>query len=55
MVEYRHWRRFDGSFDSICPVCVAVIAHAADEAELVEKEKDHICDPVMFLEYVVSN
>jgi hypothetical protein len=55
MVEYRHWRRFDGSFDSICPECVAIIAHADDEAELVEKEKTHICDPAMFPEYVISN
>ncbi len=45
MIDYRHWQRFDGSFDSICPECVEVIAHASDEAELVEKEKDHICEP----------
>ena len=43
MTDYYHWRKFDGSFDSICPVCVIIIAHADDEEELVEKEKNHIC------------
>jgi hypothetical protein len=51
MIGYHHWQRFDGSFDSICPYCIAIVAHADDEAELVEKEKDHICDPATFPEY----
>jgi hypothetical protein len=48
MIDYRHWQRFDGSFDSICPVCVVVIAYAHDEAELAEKEKGHICEPAKY-------
>ncbi len=33
MVNYLHWRRFDWSYDSICPVCLRVIAHADDESQ----------------------
>ncbi len=47
MDAYLHWRRFDWSFDSICPVCLATIAHADDEAGLAEQEKNHVCDPLV--------
>jgi hypothetical protein len=47
MDDYLHWQRFDWSFDSICPVCLATIAHADDEAGLAEQERNHVCDPLV--------
>jgi hypothetical protein len=41
--EYFHWRRFDGSFHSVCRRCGKIIAYAETEEELAELEKDHIC------------
>jgi hypothetical protein len=43
MVEYYHWQKFDGSFDSICPICIKIIAHAETEEALAELEKYHLC------------
>jgi hypothetical protein len=47
MDDYLHWRRFDGSFDSICHYCLATVAHAVDEADLAKYEKDHLCEPLI--------
>jgi hypothetical protein len=47
---YPHRRNRDGSFDSICPVCFATVAHSKTDAELVEIDKAHICDSAYLAE-----
>jgi len=41
---YPHRRNRDGSFDSICLICLATVAAGRSEAELVELEKVHVCN-----------
>jgi hypothetical protein len=43
MTHHMHWRKFDGSFESICVICRATIANSKDEAELAEYERNHVC------------
>jgi hypothetical protein len=46
---YPHRRNRDGSFDSICPVCFVTVSHSKVEAELVELDQTHVCDPALLL------
>jgi hypothetical protein len=39
-----HRTNYDGSFDSICPICFATIANSRIESELTACEKSHTCD-----------
>jgi len=41
----RHNR--DGSYDSICISCFAAVASVRNEADLAQREQDHICDLVL--------
>jgi hypothetical protein len=45
IVFYPHRRNRDGSFDSICLNCFATLATAKTEADLLELDKRHICQP----------
>jgi hypothetical protein len=39
-----HRQKLDGSFDTICLLCLATIANVAVEADLAAFERDHACD-----------
>lgn len=41
---YPHRQNLDGSFDSICPRCFAIVATAKQVTELRSRDKKHICD-----------
>ena len=41
---YPHRRNRDGSFDSICLICLATVAAGKSELDLVELEKVHVCN-----------
>jgi hypothetical protein len=43
-IFYPHRLNRDGSFDSICLTCFATVVYAKTEAELVDSDKDHVCD-----------
>lgn len=40
-----------GCVDSICPRCFVTAATATNEAELVLKEEQHVCDPFLVTHY----
>ena len=46
-MEFPHRRNRDGTYDSICPACLATVATAQTEAELRARERVHLCDPVL--------
>ena len=50
-VLYAHRRSEEGSCDSICRTCVAIVRSKA-EAELEEFEKVHVCDPSLLTEHI---
>jgi hypothetical protein len=41
---FPHRRNRDGSFDSICLICFATVAHTRTEAELIELDAAHVCN-----------
>ena len=41
--DFPHRRNRDGTYDSICRRCVATVATAANEADLLEHEMKHKC------------
>jgi len=41
----------DGSVESTCARCFAVVASAASENDLVLKEERHVCDPFVVAHY----
>jgi hypothetical protein len=45
VVFYPHRRNSNDSFDSICLTCFATFANAKTEPELLEYDKNHICEP----------
>jgi hypothetical protein len=42
--RFPHRRNPDGSYDSICIVCLATVASALDEEQLFLREVEHACD-----------
>ena len=44
--RFPHRSNKDGSFDSICPSCLATIICVRHESELSVHEDAHVCDPV---------
>ena len=40
---FRHKRRLDGIYESICPVCFNTVGSNAIEVDLVETENAHVC------------
>jgi hypothetical protein len=47
---YPHRRNKDGSYDSICLTCFAVVACSMAKAELAEKDNAHVCNSALFAE-----
>ena len=47
---YPHRQNRDGSFDSICPRCFAIVASATKVTELHTSEKQHTCDEAFLAE-----
>ena len=43
-VRNAHRHNPDGSFDSICIICFATVAHVRHEGSLAEHERTHSCD-----------
>jgi hypothetical protein len=42
---YIHRAKINGTFESICWECFAIVATARQEADLVNAESNHVCDP----------
>jgi hypothetical protein len=40
---YPHRQNKDGSYDTFCLKCFAIVAHARTEAELEEYKQEHVC------------
>lgn len=45
--KFAHRLNLDGTTDSICFRCIATVATAHDEGELLRYEHHHTCDPVL--------
>jgi hypothetical protein len=50
-LKFAHLLIPDGTVDSICPRCFVTVFSAANEADLVPKEKQHVCDPFLVAHY----
>jgi hypothetical protein len=44
--RFPHRRNADGSYDSICIVCLATVASVLKEEQLYLRESAHVCDPL---------
>jgi hypothetical protein len=44
--NFPHRINRDGSYDSICSVCLITIACVRDEEELQQHEHSHVCNPM---------
>jgi len=44
--KFPHRHNLDGSFDSICTVCLATVATVRREEQLYREESAHVCDLV---------
>jgi phosphopentomutase len=47
---FPHRRNRNGSHDSICTTCLATLASAMNEDELVRYEAIHVCDPIRLVQ-----
>ncbi len=45
-VRFPHRSNKDGSFDSICPACLATVISVRNEQDLPRHEAVHGCDPL---------
>jgi hypothetical protein len=52
--KFPHRHNLDGSFDSICTVCLATVATARLEEQLYREESAHICDLVRLYHIIQS-
>jgi hypothetical protein len=43
-VPFHHGTNEDGTFDSICMRCYRTVASGAQNSQLAEFERDHICE-----------
>jgi hypothetical protein len=43
--SFPHRRNPDGTYDSICTLCLATVATAQWEEQLYPRELAHVCDP----------
>jgi len=50
-LKFAHQFFPDGSIDSICARCSVTVASVANEADLVLKEGQHVCDPFLLAHY----
>jgi hypothetical protein len=53
--HFPHRHNDDGSHDSICTKCFLTVASVKDEAELVQFERDHVCDPALLHKFSQGN
>jgi hypothetical protein len=44
--DFPHRIHPDGTYESICILCLATVATARDLAELYARHKGHVCEPV---------
>jgi hypothetical protein len=44
MTAFHHRANDDRTFDSICMCCYRTVASEAEESQLTEFERDHICE-----------
>ena len=44
-LKFAHRFTLEGTVESICPRCFVTVASATNEADLVVKEEQHLCDP----------
>jgi hypothetical protein len=44
--KFPHRHNPDGSYDSICTVCLATVATVRREEQLQVEESAHVCDPI---------
>lgn len=44
-IQFVHRANLDGTFDSICPECIATVGTGYSEDSLAALEMVHICDP----------
>ena len=44
--KYPHRHNTDGSYDSICSMCLLTVASVKTEHELALCERTHVCDPI---------
>jgi hypothetical protein len=42
--KFAHRRNNDGTFDAICSKCFKTVCYAESSAELIEAERNHICE-----------
>ena len=50
-LKFAHRFTPEGTVESICPRCFVTVASAINEADLVVKEEQHVCDPVLVAHY----
>jgi hypothetical protein len=50
-LKFAHRPNADGTIDSICPRCFLTIATATKEADLLQSEMGHDCDPQLIARY----
>jgi hypothetical protein len=43
---FPHRSNQDGTYDSICTMCLLTIATVSAEAELARHEREHACNPI---------
>jgi hypothetical protein len=41
---FPHRQNKDGSYDTVCPKCFAIVANVKTEAELVDFKQEHVCN-----------
>jgi hypothetical protein len=45
-LQFPHRHNNDGTYDSICDTCFVTVARVKTEADLIQFESRHVCDPV---------
>jgi len=48
---FAHRHNPDGSWDTICPLCIVTVASEKTESKLATHESAHICDPVRLAQF----
>ena len=49
--RFPHRFNQDGSYDSICPMCLVTVVTVRNEAELDRHEQAHDCDPIRLYQF----
>ena len=51
---FAHRHNIDGSWNSICPLCVITLARTKVETDLAAHEDTHICDPARLAQFATT-